>query len=124
MEGNLEEEKGARGDKEEEGSRRKKKWKGKEEWEVGEGVKKRGGVTLSRRRVQNQVPLDPECAQTTPSMYFWYRLTLKASDRIEDGGPPVLSLSLSLLVAWCLVAAFMINGLKSTGKVSHHFLIS
>nr|XP_008522021.1 PREDICTED: orphan sodium- and chloride-dependent neurotransmitter transporter NTT5 isoform X1 [Equus przewalskii]XP_008522022.1 PREDICTED: orphan sodium- and chloride-dependent neurotransmitter transporter NTT5 isoform X1 [Equus przewalskii]XP_008522023.1 PREDICTED: orphan sodium- and chloride-dependent neurotransmitter transporter NTT5 isoform X1 [Equus przewalskii] len=69
--------------------------------------------------VKNSTDFDPECAQTTPSMYFWYRLTLKASDRIEDGGPPVLSLSLSLLVAWCLVAAFMINGLKSTGKVMY-----
>jgi hypothetical protein len=65
---------------------------------------------------------DPECARTTPSMYFWYRQMLKASDRIEDSGPPVLGLSLPFFLSWCLVGAFVINGLKSTGKVNHHFL--
>lgn len=87
---------------------------------MGEGLKRRGGVTLSSRHVQSQVPPDPECARTSPFMYFWYRVTLKASDRIEDGGSPVFSLNLPLLVSWCLVGAFTINGLKSTGKVSHH----
>ncbi|KAF5925930.1 hypothetical protein HPG69_000421, partial [Diceros bicornis minor] len=69
--------------------------------------------------LKNSSDFDPECARTTPSTYFWYRLTLKASDRIEDGGPPVFSLSLPLLVAWCLIGACMINGLKSTGKVMY-----
>ncbi|XP_021536762.1 LOW QUALITY PROTEIN: orphan sodium- and chloride-dependent neurotransmitter transporter NTT5 [Neomonachus schauinslandi] len=69
--------------------------------------------------LENSSDFDPKCAQTSPSMYFWYRLTLKASDRIEDGGSPVFSLNLPLLVSWCLIGAFMINGLKSTGKVSN-----
>ncbi|XP_030875544.1 LOW QUALITY PROTEIN: orphan sodium- and chloride-dependent neurotransmitter transporter NTT5-like [Leptonychotes weddellii] len=68
--------------------------------------------------LENSSDFDPECARTSPSMYFWYRLTLKASDRIEDGGSPVFSLNLPLLVSWCPIGAFMINGLKSTGKVS------
>uniref|UniRef100_A0A452SHG3 Solute carrier family 6 member 16 n=1 Tax=Ursus americanus TaxID=9643 RepID=A0A452SHG3_URSAM len=67
--------------------------------------------------LENSSDFDPEGARTSPSMYFWYRVTLKASDRIEDGGSPVFSLNLPLLVSWCLVGAFMINGLKSTGKV-------
>ncbi|KAM8963009.1 orphan sodium- and chloride-dependent neurotransmitter transporter NTT5 isoform 5-T5 [Lycaon pictus] len=67
--------------------------------------------------LENSSDFDPECARTTPSLYFWYRLTLKASDRIEDGGSPVFSLNLFLLVSWCLIGAFMINGLKSTGKI-------
>ncbi|EPY89124.1 orphan sodium- and chloride-dependent neurotransmitter transporter NTT5 [Camelus ferus] len=54
---------------------------------------------------------------TTPSLYFWYRMTLMASDRIEDGGPPVFSLSLPLFMSLCVLGAFMINGLKSIGKV-------
>nr|KAF6268728.1 solute carrier family 6 member 16 [Myotis myotis] len=67
--------------------------------------------------LKNSSGFDPECARTTPSMYFWYRLTLKASDSIEDSGPPVISLLLPLLMAWCLVGIFMINGIKSIGKV-------
>ncbi|XP_063109147.1 orphan sodium- and chloride-dependent neurotransmitter transporter NTT5 isoform X3 [Cavia porcellus] len=67
--------------------------------------------------LKNSSDFDPECAQTTPSVYFWYRQTVKVSDRLEDGGPLVLSLSLPLLVCWCLVGAFMIKGLKSLGKV-------
>ncbi|XP_068384347.1 orphan sodium- and chloride-dependent neurotransmitter transporter NTT5 [Eschrichtius robustus] len=67
--------------------------------------------------LKNSSGLDPECARTTPSLYFWYRMTLKASDRIEDGGPPVFSLSLPLFVSLCILGALMINGLKSTGKV-------
>ncbi|PNJ41389.1 SLC6A16 isoform 6, partial [Pongo abelii] len=65
----------------------------------------------------NSSGFDPECEQTTPSIYFWYRQALKASDRIEDGGTPVSSLVLPFFLCWCLVGAFMINGLKSTGKV-------
>nr|KAF6408069.1 hypothetical protein HJG59_016879 [Molossus molossus] len=67
--------------------------------------------------LKNSSDFDPECARTTPSMYFWYRMTLKATDKIEDGGPPVFSSFLPLFVSWCIVGAFMINGLKSIGKV-------
>jgi len=96
--------------------------KGKEEGEGG-GIKKRGGVILSSRHVQSQVPSDPECARTTPTLYFWYRMTLKASDSIEDDGPPVFSLCLPLFLSVCLLGVFMLNGLKWTGKVSHHFFL-
>uniref|UniRef100_G3T886 Solute carrier family 6 member 16 n=1 Tax=Loxodonta africana TaxID=9785 RepID=G3T886_LOXAF len=64
----------------------------------------------------SEVSLDPECARTTPSMYFWYRKTLKASDTIEDGGVLIPSVTLSLLLIWFLTGLIMINGLKSTGK--------
>ncbi|KAM5297520.1 orphan sodium- and chloride-dependent neurotransmitter transporter NTT5-like [Glossophaga mutica] len=69
--------------------------------------------------LKNSSEFDPECQRTTPSMYFWYRTTLKASDSIEDGGPPVLSLSVPLLLSWCLVGAIMMNGLKAIGKVMY-----
>ncbi|KAL2762969.1 orphan sodium- and chloride-dependent neurotransmitter transporter NTT5 [Daubentonia madagascariensis] len=69
--------------------------------------------------MKNSSGFDPECARTTPVMYFWYRVTLKASDRIEDSGPPVFSLSLPFLVSWCLLGALTINGLKFTGKVMY-----
>ncbi|KAM5133555.1 orphan sodium- and chloride-dependent neurotransmitter transporter NTT5 [Callospermophilus lateralis] len=69
--------------------------------------------------LKNASDFDPACARTTPSIYFWYQQTLKASDRIEDGGLPVLSLSLPLFVSWCLIGAFIINGLQSIGKVMY-----
>ncbi|XP_054321695.1 orphan sodium- and chloride-dependent neurotransmitter transporter NTT5 isoform X2 [Pongo pygmaeus] len=72
----------------------------------------------------NSSGFDPECEQTTPSIYFWYRQALKASDRIEDGGTPVSSLVLPFFLCWCLVGAFMINGLKSTGKISDVYNMS
>uniref|UniRef100_A0A671EGV8 Solute carrier family 6 member 16 n=1 Tax=Rhinolophus ferrumequinum TaxID=59479 RepID=A0A671EGV8_RHIFE len=69
--------------------------------------------------LMNSSDFDPECANTTPFLYFWYRVALKVSDRIEDGGSPVDSLILPFLVSWCLVGAFMINGLKYIGKVMY-----
>ncbi|XP_074172216.1 orphan sodium- and chloride-dependent neurotransmitter transporter NTT5 [Rhinolophus sinicus] len=69
--------------------------------------------------LMNSSDFDPECANTTPFLYFWYRVALKVSDRIEDGGSPVDSLILSFLVSWCLVGAFVINGLKYIGKVMY-----
>lgn len=76
------------------------------------------GVAASSRPVQSHVPPDPECEQATSYTYFWYRQTLKASDRIEDGGQPSFSLGIFLFLAWCLICAFMVNGIKSIGKVS------
>uniref|UniRef100_H0X1V3 Solute carrier family 6 member 16 n=1 Tax=Otolemur garnettii TaxID=30611 RepID=H0X1V3_OTOGA len=73
--------------------------------------------------IKNSSDFDPECAQTTPIIYFWYRVTLKASDRIENSGPPVFSLSLPFLISWCLLGVFTINGLKSSGKVMYILLL-
>ncbi|XP_036996825.2 orphan sodium- and chloride-dependent neurotransmitter transporter NTT5 isoform X2 [Artibeus jamaicensis] len=69
--------------------------------------------------LKNSSDFDPECQRTTPSMYFWYRSTLKASDSIEDSGPPVLGLSILYLLSWCLVGTCVIFGLKSLGKVMY-----
>ncbi|XP_031242436.1 orphan sodium- and chloride-dependent neurotransmitter transporter NTT5 isoform X2 [Mastomys coucha] len=66
---------------------------------------------------RNSSNFDPECEQATSYTYFWYRQTLKASDRIEDGGQPSFSLGIFLFLAWCLICAFMVNGIKSIGKV-------
>ncbi|KAM9226274.1 orphan sodium- and chloride-dependent neurotransmitter transporter NTT5-like [Dugong dugon] len=66
---------------------------------------------------------DAECARTTPSMYFWYRQTLKASDTIEDYGPVIPSMSLSSFLTWCLTGVIMINGLKSIGKAVYVLIL-
>ncbi|KAM4825146.1 orphan sodium- and chloride-dependent neurotransmitter transporter NTT5 isoform 2-T3 [Thomomys bottae] len=67
--------------------------------------------------LRNSSDFEPECSRTSPSMYFWYRQILKASNGIEDGGRPALSLIMPYFLSWFLVCVFMINGLKSTGKV-------
>nr|KAF6273798.1 solute carrier family 6 member 16 [Pipistrellus kuhlii] len=69
--------------------------------------------------LKNASSFDPECARTAPSMYFWYRMTLRASDRIEDRGPPAVTLLLPLLIAWCLVGIFMINGIRGIARVEY-----
>ncbi|XP_004381878.2 orphan sodium- and chloride-dependent neurotransmitter transporter NTT5 [Trichechus manatus latirostris] len=73
--------------------------------------------------VKNASEFDAECARTTPSMYFWYRQTLKASDTIEDYGPVIPSISLSSFLTWCLTGVIMINGLKSIGKAVYVFIL-
>lgn len=94
------------------------RWKG-----CGGSANAEGRAALPSKHPQSQIPSDPECQQTTPSVYFWYRTTLKASDSIEDGGPVDLSMILPLLLSCCLVGAFMIHGLKSFGKVSRRWRI-
>lgn len=74
-----------------------------------------GGFILSSRPDQSHVLPDPECEQATP---YTVPQTLKASDRIEDGGPLAFNLGIALFLAWCLVCVFMINGIKSFEKVS------
>ncbi|XP_028644674.1 orphan sodium- and chloride-dependent neurotransmitter transporter NTT5 [Grammomys surdaster] len=66
---------------------------------------------------KNSSDFDPECEQATSYTYFWYRQTLKASDRFEDGGQPSFSLGMFLFLSWCLICAFMVSGIKSIGKI-------
>ncbi|XP_049643522.1 orphan sodium- and chloride-dependent neurotransmitter transporter NTT5 [Suncus etruscus] len=73
--------------------------------------------------VMNSSEFDPECARMTPSMYFWYLLTLKASDKIDIDGLPHISLILPLSVACFLLGASMCNGLKLLGKVMNLLVI-
>ncbi|KAM9632793.1 orphan sodium- and chloride-dependent neurotransmitter transporter NTT5-like [Trichechus inunguis] len=73
--------------------------------------------------LENSNASDPECERTTSTTYFWYRKLLKATDEIEKGGLPVLHLSLSVFVTWLIVCISMIQGLKSTGKVSSLFSV-
>nr|KAF6408074.1 solute carrier family 6 member 16 [Molossus molossus] len=67
--------------------------------------------------LRNSSDFDPECTRTTPTVYFWYRHVLKATDEIEIGGLPVFHLSLSLCVTWFIICISIIKGLKSTGKM-------
>nr|KAF6411787.1 solute carrier family 6 member 16 [Rousettus aegyptiacus] len=68
--------------------------------------------------LENSSQFDPECVRTIPTVYFWYRHVLNASDKVEIGGLPVTHLSVCLFVTWLITCISMIKGLKSSGKVS------
>ncbi|XP_036599273.1 orphan sodium- and chloride-dependent neurotransmitter transporter NTT5 [Trichosurus vulpecula] len=72
--------------------------------------------------MNSSVP-DPECARTTPSVYFWYWQTLEVTDNIENSGGIVLSLSLSLLVVWLLIIFISIQSMKAKGKILYISMI-
>ncbi|KAM5297519.1 orphan sodium- and chloride-dependent neurotransmitter transporter NTT5-like [Glossophaga mutica] len=67
--------------------------------------------------LRNSSKFDPECARTKPTIYFWYKQVLKATDEIEVGGLPVLHLGVSLFVTWLIVCISVIKGLKATRKM-------
>ncbi|XP_078481167.1 sodium-dependent neutral amino acid transporter B(0)AT3-like [Ciona intestinalis] len=58
-----------------------------------------------------------ECAETSPTSYFWYRNALDISPSINEPGSPVWRMCLSLVVAWLIVFIGMFKGIKSSGKV-------
>ncbi|XP_035868422.1 orphan sodium- and chloride-dependent neurotransmitter transporter NTT5-like [Phyllostomus discolor] len=67
--------------------------------------------------LKNSSNFDPKCARTKPTIYFWYKQVLKATDEMEVGGLPVMHLSVSFFVTWLLVCISMIKGLRSTSKM-------
>ncbi|XP_039734625.1 orphan sodium- and chloride-dependent neurotransmitter transporter NTT5 isoform X1 [Pteropus medius] len=67
--------------------------------------------------LENSSQFDPECTRTVPTVYFWYRHMLNASDKIEIGGLPSKDLSVSLFMTWLIICISMIKGLKSSGKM-------
>lgn len=45
---------------------------------------------------------------------------MREADNIDDGiGYPILNLTLFLLLAWVVIAAVLIRGIKSSGKASY-----
>ena len=59
-----------------------------------------------------------ECEKAGSTQYYWYRVTLEATDSIEDGGGLNWKLSLCLLAAWVLLFVIIFRGVQSVGKVS------
>lgn len=62
--------------------------------------------------------LEPECAKSSATTYYWYRKTLDISDSISEGGGVNWKMTVSLLAGWILVCLAMIKGIKSSGKVA------
>lgn len=62
-----------------------------------------------------------ECAQTSPTKYFWYRTTLQISTGIEDSGGINWKLCACLVGTWILIWLCMMKGRRITGKVRRGF---
>ncbi|CAF3552794.1 unnamed protein product [Rotaria sp. Silwood1] len=57
--------------------------------------------------------------RVTATEQFFYQLLLNKSQRFEDFGIPRVYPAVSLLVAWIIVGACIIRGVKSSGKVAY-----
>uniref|UniRef100_A0A8C4WKI4 Transporter n=1 Tax=Gopherus evgoodei TaxID=1825980 RepID=A0A8C4WKI4_9SAUR len=66
----------------------------------------------------NRSQPEPECAQSSPTTYYWYREALDVSESIGAGGGVNLALAGCLLGAWALVCGALIRGIKSSGKLA------
>ncbi|XP_016844202.1 sodium-dependent neutral amino acid transporter B(0)AT3 isoform X1 [Nasonia vitripennis] len=60
---------------------------------------------------------EPECLQSSPTQYFWYRTTLMISKDINTPDVFNWKIALALVIAWILVYMCMIKGIASSGKV-------
>ena len=58
--------------------------------------------------------------KSSPTQYFWYRVTLDVSSSIEDPAPFNLKIAVCLVIAWVLCYLCMIKGIASSGKVRNH----
>jgi len=71
-----------------------------------------------------ECPIDPltnatlaECHRAGKTQYYWYRITLEATDSIAESGGLNWKLCLTLLLSWLLIYAATFKGVKSMGKV-------
>ncbi|KAK0085177.1 hypothetical protein PV325_005632 [Microctonus aethiopoides] len=58
-----------------------------------------------------------ECAKSSSTAYFWYRVTLDAAPSIEDGQELKWWIVLCLLISWLIVFFIVMKGIQSSGKV-------
>ncbi|XP_063072268.1 sodium- and chloride-dependent neutral and basic amino acid transporter B(0+)-like [Engraulis encrasicolus] len=54
---------------------------------------------------------------SSPSERYWDEIVLQRTPSMDESGPVVWHLALCLLLAWILVGASLIKGIKSSGKV-------
>uniref|UniRef100_A0A8C5PLC3 Transporter n=1 Tax=Leptobrachium leishanense TaxID=445787 RepID=A0A8C5PLC3_9ANUR len=69
-------------------------------------------------KLPNQTLTEPECANSSPTTYFWYRTALNITDSIEVSNMNAYMTG-CLVLAWVLVCIGMIKGIKSSGKVMY-----
>lgn len=60
-----------------------------------------------------------ECAESSPTTYFWFRKALDTTDSINETGQFNPTITCCLLAAWTIVCLGMFKGIKSSAKVMY-----
>lgn len=60
-----------------------------------------------------------ECADSSPTSYFWFRKALNITNSIQESGEFNPIMTGCLLAAWAIVSLAMIKGIKSSAKVMY-----
>lgn len=61
--------------------------------------------------------IEPECVVSSPTQFYWYRVTLQSSQSVNDPIGINYPVAIALLVAWFLVYICMVQGITSSGKI-------
>ncbi|KAG8007085.1 Sodium-dependent neutral amino acid transporter SLC6A17 [Nibea albiflora] len=64
-----------------------------------------------------------ECANSSPTSYFWFRKALDITNSIEESGEFNPIMTGCLLAAWAIVSLAMIKGIKSSAKVFFPYVV-
>ncbi len=59
----------------------------------------------------------PECADSSETQYYWYRVALDITDNISETGGIRWWMLVALTVAWLVVYLIIRKGIASSGKV-------
>ncbi|KAM9807932.1 LOW QUALITY PROTEIN: sodium-dependent neutral amino acid transporter B(0)AT2 [Neosynchiropus ocellatus] len=76
-------------------------------------------LTSSTADIYQVYLLDPECAKSSATTYYWYRQALDITDTVSESGGLNWRMTLCLLAAWTVVCLAMIKGIQSSGKVMY-----
>uniref|UniRef100_A0A8D8BT13 Transporter n=1 Tax=Culex pipiens TaxID=7175 RepID=A0A8D8BT13_CULPI len=61
--------------------------------------------------------IEPECVVSSPTKYYWYRETLKASPSVNEPEDINYNVAIALITAWFLVYMCMVQGITESSKI-------
>ncbi|XP_053699125.1 sodium-dependent neutral amino acid transporter B(0)AT3 [Sabethes cyaneus] len=61
--------------------------------------------------------IEPECVVSSPTKYYWYRETLKASPSVNEPEEVNYNVAIALITAWFLVYMCMVQGITESSKI-------
>uniref|UniRef100_UPI00358EC6F6 sodium-dependent neutral amino acid transporter B(0)AT1-like isoform X2 n=1 Tax=Myxine glutinosa TaxID=7769 RepID=UPI00358EC6F6 len=68
---------------------------------------------------ENRTEMVRECAESSPTAYFWYRETLNVTTSLEEGGGLQWWLVVCLCLAWIIVYICTSRGIETSGKAAY-----
>ena len=61
--------------------------------------------------------IEPECVVSSPTKYYWYRETLRASPSVDEPEEINYNVAIALIAAWFLVYMCMVQGITESSKI-------